>query len=128
MLLTHMGRSYGSDTDIIPTDERLTAAGNVPWWVLLRQGRYKYIRTLVEGIRADEATWSDVRLAGGPKGIVASRDAIDGTTGSWVYDLWLCERIAERLELAPLKAARVGPRWRVPYGFGKKLEPDDERA
>jgi arylsulfatase A-like enzyme len=49
MLLTHMGRSYGSDTDIIPTDERLTAAGNVPWWVLLRQGRYKYIRTLVEG-------------------------------------------------------------------------------
>lgn len=49
ILLTHTGRIYGSDTNIIPTEEALTAAGNVPWWVLLRQGRYKYIRTLVEG-------------------------------------------------------------------------------
>jgi arylsulfatase A-like enzyme len=48
-LLTHTGRSYGSETDIIPTDERLTAAGNTPWYALLRDGRYKYIRTLVEG-------------------------------------------------------------------------------
>jgi hypothetical protein len=104
--------------DVESRGGRLSASGATP----------AEIRTLVEGIRPDEATWSDVRLAGGPKGIVASRDAIDGTTGSWVYDLWLCERIAERLGLAPLKAARVGPRWRVPYGFGKKLEPDDERA
>jgi arylsulfatase A-like enzyme len=48
-LLTHTGRTYGSDTNIIPTDEALTAAGNTPWWVLLRDGKYKYIRTLVEG-------------------------------------------------------------------------------
>ena len=29
------------------------------------------IRGLVETLTADEATWSDVRIAGGPKGIVA---------------------------------------------------------
>ncbi len=48
-LLTHTGRTYGSDTNVIPTDEALTAAGNTPWYALLRDGRYKYIRTLVEG-------------------------------------------------------------------------------
>ena len=49
MLLTHTGQSFGSETDIIPTDKRLTAAGDVPWWVMLRDGRHKYIRTLVQG-------------------------------------------------------------------------------
>jgi arylsulfatase A-like enzyme len=49
-LLTNTARSFGDDTDVIPTGgPELTAAGNVPWWVLLRDGRYKYIRTLVEG-------------------------------------------------------------------------------
>lgn len=48
-LLTHTGRTYGSDTNVIPTDENLTAAGNVPWYAMLRDGRYKYVRTLVEG-------------------------------------------------------------------------------
>jgi hypothetical protein len=83
------------------------------------------VRTLVERLAPDRATWSDVLVAGGPKGIVAARAAIDGTTGSWVYDLWLLERIADRLQLEPLKPARVGPRWRVPYGLGKALEPTD---
>ena len=49
MLLTHTGNSYGSETDVIPTDKRLTAAGDVPWWVMLRDNRYKYIRTLIKG-------------------------------------------------------------------------------
>jgi arylsulfatase A-like enzyme len=49
MLLTHTGRSYGSDTDMVPTDERLTVVGEVPWYVLLRNGKYKYVRTLVDG-------------------------------------------------------------------------------
>jgi len=49
MLLTHTGRSFGSDTDLIPTDERLTIAADVPWYVLLRDGKYKYVRTLVKG-------------------------------------------------------------------------------
>ncbi|MCH1505227.1 MAG: sulfatase-like hydrolase/transferase [Verrucomicrobiales bacterium] len=43
------GEKYGSDTDVIPTDpEVLLKTANVPWWVSLLRGRYKYIRTLVE--------------------------------------------------------------------------------
>ncbi len=49
MLMTHTGRSYGGDTDQIPTDERLTVVGNVPWYVLLRDGTFKYVRTLAAG-------------------------------------------------------------------------------
>jgi arylsulfatase A-like enzyme len=49
MLMTHTGRSYGSDTDKIPTDESLTVASDVPWYALLRDGQYKYIRTFVAG-------------------------------------------------------------------------------
>ncbi len=48
MIMTHTARNYGSETDTIPTDGRLTAASNVPWYVLLRDEKYKYIRTFVE--------------------------------------------------------------------------------
>ena len=49
VLVTLTGNKYGSDTDRVPTDpENLYTAG-VPWWVSLRQDRYKYIRTLIEG-------------------------------------------------------------------------------
>jgi arylsulfatase A-like enzyme len=49
-MLVHTGDFYGSNTRPIPTDMKvLTAQGNVPWWVLLREGRFKYIRTLVAG-------------------------------------------------------------------------------
>ena len=49
MVFTSTARSYGSETDHIPTDARLPASSNVPWYVLLRDGRFKYIRTLLEG-------------------------------------------------------------------------------
>ena len=50
LLMTHTGRHYGSDTDTIPTDpEVLQVVAGVPWYVSLHDGRYKYIRTLVEG-------------------------------------------------------------------------------
>ncbi|MCA9216311.1 MAG: sulfatase-like hydrolase/transferase [Planctomycetales bacterium] len=49
MIMTHTGRSYGEYTDRIPTDERLTIVGNVPWYVLLRSGQYKYIMNLTAG-------------------------------------------------------------------------------
>lgn len=49
MLLTHTGRSYGAETDVIPTDARLTDTGAVPWYAMLRDGRYKYVRVLVAG-------------------------------------------------------------------------------
>lgn len=49
MVFTHTGRAYGSDTNTIPKGESLTDTAHVPWYVLLRDGRYKYIRTFAEG-------------------------------------------------------------------------------
>src|SRR5262245_43758971 len=49
LIFTHTGRAYGSDTRVIPTGPALTDTTNVPWYALLRDGRYKYVRTLVEG-------------------------------------------------------------------------------
>ena len=49
-LITLTGASYGSETNEVPKDgPKLYRSGGIPWWVFLRQGRYKYIRTLVEG-------------------------------------------------------------------------------
>ncbi|MBT3891565.1 MAG: DUF4976 domain-containing protein [Planctomycetaceae bacterium] len=44
---TLTGRSYGKDTDTIPSDPEIRDLNGVPWWVSLREGNYKYIRTLV---------------------------------------------------------------------------------
>ena len=49
VLLTLTSRRYGEDTDRVPTDPDQLYITVVPWWVSLRQGQYKYIRTLVEG-------------------------------------------------------------------------------
>ncbi|EMI46969.1 sulfatase-like hydrolase/transferase [Rhodopirellula sp. SWK7] len=49
MLMTHTGRKYGDDTYPIPTDGPMYEVGGIPWYVLLRDGRYKYIRTLIAG-------------------------------------------------------------------------------
>lgn len=50
-VLTAMtGQSYGADTDVIPPEgEKLYKTAQVPWYVSLREGKFKYIRTLVEG-------------------------------------------------------------------------------
>ena len=38
-------------TDTIPSEgEELYFGQGVPWWISLREGRYKYIRTLVEDL------------------------------------------------------------------------------
>jgi hypothetical protein len=78
------------------------------------------IDDLLAGLTTSGTTWSDAHITGGPDGIVASRDAVDGIENSWAYDLWLLERIAERLALVPLPDARIGPAWKVPYGLGRK--------
>ena len=49
MIMTHTSRNYGAETDVIPTDESLTSSSGVPWYVLLRDGSYKYVRTFVPG-------------------------------------------------------------------------------
>lgn len=77
------------------------------------------VEELVTSLPTSVPTWGDARIVAGAEGIVASRDAIDGLENSWVYDLWLLERISERLALPPLRDARIGPAWKVPYGVGK---------
>jgi arylsulfatase A-like enzyme len=49
MIMTHTGRCYGSDTDSQPDKAALYQVGNIPWYVMLRDGKYKYVRYLVEG-------------------------------------------------------------------------------
>lgn len=46
LLLEHFHRSFGAQTDggVMPPGGEL---GGIPWWISLRLGKYKYIRTLV---------------------------------------------------------------------------------
>ena len=81
------------------------------------------VRDVVSRLTADDVTWADARVTGGPNGIVAARSTIDGIASSWAYDLWLCEHLARSLGLQPLKPARVGPKWKVPYGLGRSRTP-----
>lgn len=50
-MLVHTGKIYGSDTNKIPTkdDPRLYHGPGVPWYVMLAEGKFKYIRNLIEG-------------------------------------------------------------------------------
>ena len=49
VLTTLMQRKYGGDCDKLPDDPKERNLAGIPWWISLRQGRYKYIRNLVEG-------------------------------------------------------------------------------
>ena len=48
LLFEDMGQVYGSDTSPIPEGEKIYH-GDVPRWVAIRYGKYKYIRTLLKG-------------------------------------------------------------------------------
>ena len=48
VLLTATGRAYGSDTNVIPTDDAVLH-GQVPWYVMLRSEDNKYVRPFVAG-------------------------------------------------------------------------------
>ena len=50
-MLVHTGKLYGSATAKIPpkNDPRLYHGPGVPWYVMLAEGRYKYVRNLIEG-------------------------------------------------------------------------------
>ena len=47
VLLAATGRNYGSDTNSIPTGNG-AMHGQIPWYVMFRQGKYKYVRPLIE--------------------------------------------------------------------------------
>ncbi|MGI9474767.1 MAG: sulfatase-like hydrolase/transferase [Rubripirellula sp.] len=49
-LMTFTGRTYGEETDRIPSElDVLQLVSDVPWYASLNDGRYKYIRTFVQG-------------------------------------------------------------------------------
>lgn len=50
-MLVHTARSYGSATDVIPPtgDKALYHGPGIPWYVMLAEGRFKYVRNLVAG-------------------------------------------------------------------------------
>jgi arylsulfatase A-like enzyme len=50
-MVVHTARTYGSATAIVPKkgDPALLHGPGIPWYVSLTQGKYKYIRTLIEG-------------------------------------------------------------------------------
>ncbi len=50
-MLVHTAKVYGSTTDVIPgkDDPSLYHGPGIPWYVMVSQGRYKYVRNLVEG-------------------------------------------------------------------------------
>lgn len=49
VLLSYNGWTFGDDTAAIPVAGHDTHPSGVDWYVSLREGRYKYIRTLKEG-------------------------------------------------------------------------------
>jgi arylsulfatase A-like enzyme len=46
-LYTNTGNKFGSDTHRIPPTFPKKEQSGVPWWLAIRHGKYKYIRTLV---------------------------------------------------------------------------------
>src|SRR5262245_49688660 len=48
-LYTNTGNKFGSDTRTIPKSFPKKEQNGVPWWLAVRQGTYKYVRTLVAG-------------------------------------------------------------------------------
>jgi arylsulfatase A-like enzyme len=46
-LMTHTGRHYGSDTNEL--SRAVNEEQGVPWWAMLRDGRFKYVRYLIPG-------------------------------------------------------------------------------
>ncbi len=48
-MLAATGRNYGSDTNVIPKGEG-AMHGEVPWYVMIRHGDYKYVRPLIDDL------------------------------------------------------------------------------
>ena len=50
-MLVHTAKQYGSDTNTVPAkdDPKLLHGPGIPWYVMLSEGKYKYVRTLIEG-------------------------------------------------------------------------------
>ena len=49
VLLPATGNKFGSDTNLIPTGDAVFMH-QIPWYVMLREGRYKYVRPLIANV------------------------------------------------------------------------------
>jgi arylsulfatase A-like enzyme len=49
VLFEHTGRVFGSDTTKQLAGGTVEDHSNVPWWIAIRHGKYKYVRNLVAG-------------------------------------------------------------------------------
>lgn len=75
---------------------------------------------ILSTITPNSGVWTGMYAHAGNEGIVISRGALTAPQ-FWAYDLWLAERIARKLGLAPLPDQRIGPAWKVPYDLGRSL-------
>jgi len=55
------------------------------------------VATVLKQLRPSPEIWHKLTVKAGPAGITANRPAAIDPLNSWLYDLWLCERIATAL-------------------------------
>jgi hypothetical protein len=75
------------------------------------------VSEVVAALAPSPDVWHEVKFVGGAEGIVAGRPLVGDWLSGWVYDLWLMERLAERLGAEPLPDERLTRDWAVPYGL-----------
>ncbi len=69
----------------------------------------------VAGFAAAPDVWHNVSVYGGPDGVLASRVIDQRRPQSWIYDLWLAERVADICAISALPAPGE-EFWELPYG------------
>lgn len=89
-------------------------------WLEIAHGETPELVGVLASIDHRSSVWDGFYAHGGPEGIVLTRSAATGPD-YWAYDLWLAERIAERLALPSLAPQKIGPSWKVPYELGRRL-------
>jgi hypothetical protein len=109
---TRNGRAVALRMGVVPTvwrdrgaNEVQVQASVVPFKLREDDGRLvaeagapSEVEELVAGLTPDKDVWRDLEVEGGPDGILARRPIkMKGNPQGYVYDLWLVERLADRL-------------------------------
>jgi hypothetical protein len=66
---------------------RLSAHGDVP----------PAVTEVLRGLQSSPEVWQKLTVTAGPTGIRSSRPSVGDVLNCWLYDLWLCERLAAAL-------------------------------
>ncbi len=109
---TRNGRAVALRMGVVPTVWRDRGANEVqvqgsvvPFQIREDDGRLvvepgapSEVEELIAGLAPAPDVWRDVEVDGGPDGIIARRPIkMKGNPQGYVYDLWLVERLADRL-------------------------------